>query len=74
MLNQRWMFKNTNIKGKSVYQERVGYLISKSIFAFKLHHLTYQEYCLEFMFCLFIIKDFETKGERKKRKRESVQL
>ena len=74
-------YKNTNTKGKSIYQERVGHLISKSVFDFKLCHLTFQEYCIEFMFHLFIEKDFKLKGGRKRKrkrktktKRESVKL
>ena len=43
------MLKSTKSKGKSIYREKVGCLISKSAFVFKLHHLTYKKYCIEFI-------------------------
>ena len=53
MLHQRWMFKDIKIYGKSLYQ-RVGRINSEPalfvlLFFFNLHHLTYQEYCIEFV-------------------------
>ena len=66
MLNQRWILKNTQPSGKSIYREGVGRLISKSAFVFKIalcnlvgiYHRIY-------MFPLFIEIYFESKREKK---------
>ena len=74
MLNQRWMFKHTKTSGNPKYQERVGRLISKSAFVFKLNRVAYWEYCIEFMFRLFIEKYFESKGGRKRKSKCKIMI
>ena len=63
--------ENTKTLGKFILWERVGRLIGKSAFVFKitscdLSGILYRIY----MFHLFIEKDFESKGGKKKRKRK----
>ena len=74
MLSQRWMFKNAKYKNlsESLYnKKKVAVWISESAFVvFKLRHLTYKEYCLEFMLRLFIEKVFESKGRKRKKERK----
>ena len=74
MLNQRRMFKSTKYKKtrENVYNKKklVVWLVNQRLFFFKLWHLTYQKYCVEFMFRLFIVKDFEWKGGRERQKKK----
>ena len=66
------MFKNAKYKnlGENLYNKKKwDRLIDESAFVvLKLRHLTYQEYCIEFLLRLFIEKDFESSGRKTNRK------
>ena len=51
-----------------MYRERIGRLISKSVFVFKLRHLTYKEYYIEFIYTIYSSRKISNPKEEEKEK------
>ena len=79
MLNQQGIYKSakyTNL-GKICITKKGARLTSDPAFVVLNYVIWLIRNCVEFMFCLFIEKDFESKGGRKrktKRKIESIKI